>query len=131
MLSNLTWAQFFAFIGCAAMIYYVFVILRYYPQEIKKIFSKKNTPVQDDEYDFIPDDEFDRVELLARKLTIGFARVSRGDILAHDMLQEELAPFNDIKSDVLRSGINEMVVSEMKKIGTVTSEGEIDTMWRG
>ncbi|MBX2948020.1 MAG: hypothetical protein KF704_01980 [Crocinitomicaceae bacterium] len=157
MLSGITWGEYLAAMGILIALYYGYVGVRYYPEELKRIFSGKtgrNTEqssfgsrqfmqeLEEDDDAFIDehidedgDDEFREVETLITSLTQAIEHASKKKMIPAEFkqyLKGILREQPTLKDSPFRSSINELIVSECGKLGTFTlSEKEIDVLWDG
>lgn len=158
MLSGITWTQYFTTIGIGLVIYYLYVAVWYYPEEIKKLlsgqrirqgavadderqlFRKEHAGHDDDDdgYDPLDEDhsessEFEDVEALVGNLTHAVEQASKKKLVVGEFKQSLKMAMRErpaVKTSPFRSSINELIVSECGKYGVFTlSEKEIDVLW--
>jgi hypothetical protein len=129
------------------IIYYLYVLVRYYPDKIKSFFAFKGKKSEanssliqyeageatDDES---PEDEYDEltaIEELVSSLQVLIREGSENITEAEDFKQEiaiVLRGATHLKSSPYRTSINELIQSECSKYGTFTlSEKEVDELW--
>lgn len=157
MLSGITWGEYLTAMGILIAIYYGYVGLRYYPHELRRVFSGRTSRVtqqpafgdgnfmqeeeEDDggftneQNDDDGDDEFREVEALITSLTQAVEKASKKKMIPAEFkqyLKGILREQPTLKDSPFRSSINELIVSECGKYGTYTlSEKEIDVLWDG
>lgn len=146
MLSHISWLQFFSGIGTIVIIYYLYVLVKYYPHKIKGIFASKNRKAEmnpsfmqtedghdpaethDEEHD-----EFREIEELVSNLQ-ELIREGSANITEVGDFQKEISlvlhQARDLRKSPYRPSINELIKSECSKYGTFAlSEKEIDALW--
>lgn len=145
MLSKYSWLDYAAAVTILIIIYYLYVIARYYREEFKKILSGRvqkpdsdtlqftsEQEIEDDYIDPEENEEYTEVEQLIErvKTTIEDAAGKRLDTdKIKDYLAVVLRQHPDVASSALRSAINELIVSEAEKYAITLDEGEVDQLW--
>lgn len=150
MLSNITWAEYWTGIGITTVVYYLYIALRYYPNELKKILSGRKgesdndtaavgvfiqQDVEDDEDEFQDggEDEFQEIEALIESLTSTIEKASKEQLVLPEFkqcLRMALREYPGVKDSPFRNAVSELIVSECEKQGTYTlSEKDIDVLW--
>lgn len=156
MLTGISWTDYFIVVGIALVIYYAFVSVKYYSGEIKDLLSGKRKlqfkpvpsaqsqrqyekdvdQVQQEEgggFEETTDSEFAEVEHLIERLKQVIEDASRRKLIPEEFKQYLamlLKEYPSVKQSPLRSSINELIISECQKYGTVTiSEDEVELLW--
>lgn len=151
MLRNISWSNYITTIVIGLAIYYLFVGIRYYSDEIKDILSGKkklklkpalpesdlpeDQQMQNENVSFeeIQENDFDEVEQLIEQLK---AAIEHG--ASRKLIQEEfrmslvmvLKQYPDIKYSPLRPSINELILNECNKFQIAAlNEREVDLLW--
>ena len=155
MFTNISWTDYFIAVTILLAIYYLFVGIRYYSRDIKDLLSgnrKLNlkTALANNskgeyltrEENFRPsetfeettDKEFTQVEHLIERLKTLIADASRRKMISQEFKQYlslVLKEYSTVKNSSLRASVNELIVSECEKYGTVTlTEDEVDLVWK-
>lgn len=157
MFTNISWTDYFMAVAILLAIYYLVVGMLYFSTELKDLFSGKrklsfraalsNVPrgnatlsAEKNHYRDISvfeetiDDEFDQVEQLIKRLKEVIKDASTRKLIPEEFKQYVQLIFKEypsLKSSSLRTSINELVVSECQKYGTVTlTEEEVDLLWK-
>ena len=155
MFTNISWTDYFIAVTILLAIYYLFVGIRYYSRDIKDLLSgnrKLNlkTALANNskgeyltrEENFRPsetfeettDKEFTQVEHLIERLKTLIADASRRKMISQEFKQYlslVLKEYSTVKNSSLRASVNELIVSECEKYGTVTlKEDEVDLLWK-
>ena len=150
MLSNITWTEFFAGTLLLAAIYYLYVMIRFYPGEIKSFLNRRK--VQDNHTTFMApepvvenpaeakiaiesaDSDLDDVEELVAQVVSTIAESATRKLDDTELkwaIELVLGSKPMLKESPYRSSINALIVSECAKNGTVTlSEKEVDMLWK-
>ncbi len=150
MLSNITWGDFFAGVVGIVIIYYLYVLVKFYPDKLKALFSSRKQQPQsqavfleeklpeeyqspaseDNSGDY---DEMDEVEKLVASLVKGIQDASEKEMVSGEFKQHLRMILREkplLKDSLYRSSINELIISECGKQGTFTlSEMEADALW--
>ncbi len=150
MLSNITWTQFFTGTFILAIIYYLYIVVRYYPEKLKDLFGGGKTNqtasspfIADEELlqpaeeatEDIPDahSDLDDIEELITKLVSAIEQASTAQLDQTEFtwtLELILKERPALKTSPYRPSINELIVSECSKHGNYAlSEKEVDKMW--
>lgn len=150
MLSNITWGDFFAGVFAIVVLYYLYVLVKFYPHKLKTLFSSKKgaiatqsvfleeSPDQDNNqsYEEPASDQYDEmedVEELVASLVKGIENASEQNMVPGEFKQHLrmiLREKPSIKNSPYRSSINQLIISECGKHGTITlSEKEVDALW--
>lgn len=147
MLSNISWMQFFTGMGSILVIYYLYVLVRYYPDKLKGLFAgKKGTeinpsflqhngsePTADAQSSEEEYDEFKEIENLVSTLQDVIREGSENINEVGDFKKEiavVLRRAYDLRESPYRPSINELIKSECSKYRTFTlSEREVDALW--
>lgn len=150
MLSGITWTDYFIGMGILITAYYAYVMIRYYPEELKSIlrsgqkqrseqmtvsdmFIQTAEGYSDDseyatnEYDIMEnaeeDNEFMQVEELVTSITNTVEKASKNGMVKGEfkqMLRMVLREKPTVKDSPFRQSINDLIVSECSKYGTYT-----------
>lgn len=155
MLNNISWTDYIMAVGIALVIYYLFIGLKYYSEDIKDLLSGKRRfklkpapsvahnrqheqdvksgPEEFTGYENSRDDEFMELEHLIGRLKTIIEDASRRKMVPQEFKQYLtmiLKEYPSIKDSPLRSSVNEMIISECQKYGTVIlNEEEMDSLW--
>jgi len=150
MLSNITWTEFFTGTFILAVIYYLYIVVRYYPEKMKNFFGGRQTShsaslpfIADEPYEQQQDEaaedtsdahsDLDDIEDLITKLVSAIEQASTGQLDQSEFtwtLELLLKERQTLKTSPYRPSINELIVSECAKYGTyMLSEKEVDKMW--
>ncbi|HTM93561.1 MAG TPA: hypothetical protein VL095_14170 [Flavisolibacter sp.] len=152
MFTGISWTDYMVVVAITLALYYCCVAIRYYSEELKDIISGKSKlnfrmllpPKKQSEelgnllsesrsFDQTRDDEFIEVEELIAKLKEVIVLASKKSYVIQEFKQFLRLVFREhphIKESPFRSSINELVVSECEKHGTVAlSEEEVDRLW--
>lgn len=154
MLKNISWTNYITTIVIGLAIYYLFIGIRYYADEIKDIFSGRKkirlkpalhqdksrasideTPIERGSPDFekTSDEEFDETERLIEQLKAAIEYGGGGKLPPEEFkmsLVMVLKQYPSIKYSPLRPSINELILSECDKFQiTALNEREVDLLW--
>jgi hypothetical protein len=150
MFTNVSWNSYLAVIGTAVIIWYLFIALKFYSGDLKKIFSgekklklpsfKSNTE-NTNEAKSISDsfsesfDTLDDAEELATRI-IQAAQESAEKKLSKEQFQNYLSmvleEYPYVKISSLRESINKLIVSESEKhTSLLLTLSEADSLWEG
>lgn len=156
MFTNISWMNYLTVVALLITLYYLLVGLRYYPTELKEILSGKRKlqfkatrikrPDRADQ--FIPDAQipggehsfintsdatFDEVEALITALVNTIGEASQKQYIKQEFsysLKRVLKDYPQIQDSPFRSAIDELILSECEKYGTITlSEDDIVRLW--
>jgi hypothetical protein len=157
MFTNISWTDYFITMTILLAIYYLFVGIRYYAGDIKDLLSGKrklnlktvlpfnskgeyhsaaerNIHPSETSFEETTDKEFTEVEHLIERLKALIADASRRKMIPQEFKQYlslVLKEYPSVKNSSLRASVNELIVSECEKYGTVTlTEDEVDLMWK-
>lgn len=155
MLKNISWSDYIIAVAILLAIYYLFVSVRYFSDEIKDLLSGKRKPKLrtispdgnglpnlDDEhrqqemggFEKTTDDEFTDVEHLIERLKTVVADASRRKLIPQEFkqyLSMVLKEYPSVRYSPIRSSVNELIVSECQKYGAVTlKEDEVELLWK-
>lgn len=156
MFTNISWTDYFITVTILLAIYYLFVGIRFYAGGIKDLLSgkrklnlktalyynSKSEYPSDAEGNIHPeasfeettDKEFTEVEHLIERLKELIADASRRKMIPQEFKQYlslVLKEYPSVKNSSLRTSVNELIVSECEKYGTVTlTEDEVDLVWK-
>jgi hypothetical protein len=151
MLSNITWTDFFAGTFLLAAIYYLYVVIKFYPEKLKGLFAAKK-PIAGEQSPFVkyadndiieasrsPEEtetdrsDLDDVEDLVTELVTTIQGCSEKQMVGGEFKQALRMVLRGkplLKTSPYRPSINELIVSECGKHGTFTpSEKEVDFLW--
>lgn len=156
MFTNISWAGYLTVVAILLPIYYLYVGVRYFSADLKTLFAErqklkfKAAPATDSKADDLlilgesrlespsfeetTDDEFAEVEHLIERLKAVIADASRRKLIPQEFrqyLRLVLKEYPTIRYSPLRSSINELIISECEKYGTVTlKEAEVELLWK-
>ena len=156
MLTNISWRDYFITVIILLAIYYFFVAIRYYSRDIKDLLSAKrklnlkaalpcNSKGEypstiggnihsEASFEETTDKEFTEVEHLIERLKVLIGDASRRKMIPQEFKQYlslVLKEYPSVKNCSLRASVNELIVSECEKYGTVTlTEDEVDLVWK-
>lgn len=152
MLNSISWQDYLTAAAISAAIYYLVIGLRYYREDLKKAFSGPGrTNHRTTSYEDMGDtgvisiaekasqseplnEEFDEVEHLidrVKRLIADTVEKGLDEKPFRQSLRGLFQEYPALKTSLLRSSINELVVSECEKYGTVTiSESEVEELWK-
>ncbi len=150
MFSTISWTDYIIVVTILLIVYYLFVVVRYYPFELKELFSGKRklnfrrAPMKElsteervhTEQEATDQPENDD-ELNAERLAVHLNQVisyaskrnlAPGELKQH--LQLILREFPEFKDTALQSSINNLIISECEKHGAATlREEEVEMLW--
>lgn len=157
MFTNISWSNYLVVVSITIVIYYVFVVTLYYRTNLKDLLSGRRRkffepaalkrPVIENNLSTgniqqhqttasgeTTDGDFAEAEQLAERLKTVIADASSRAIIPQEFrqyLHMILKEYPSIQTSALRPAINEMIVSECKRYGTVTlREEEVDALWK-
>ncbi|SDW51031.1 hypothetical protein SAMN05444410_103157 [Hydrobacter penzbergensis] len=155
MLKSISWSDYIIAVAILLAIYYLFVGMRYFSVEIKDLLSgKRKLKLKaalpnnraaynpDDEqsqqeiggFENTTDDEFTEVEHLIERLKDVITDASRRKMIPQEFkqyLSMVLKEYPSVRYSPLRSSVNELIISECQKYGTVTlNEEEVELLWK-
>lgn len=152
MFTGISWTDYMVAVAIGLTLYYCYVAFRYYSEELKDLLSGKSKlnlrtllsenilseepgshPSGSGSFSQTGDDDFAEVEELITKIKDSVALTSKKKYVIHEFkhfLRLIFREHPNIKDSPFRSSINELVVSECEKYGTVAlSEEEVDRLW--
>jgi len=154
MFTGITWTTYLSAVALLLVIYYLYVGVRYFSGDLKDLLAGKkkllprrplpaeqpqavtaqepgNSPAFEDS----SDDDFREMEHLIGRLKDVIADASQKELIPQEFrqyLRMTLKEYPAIQHSPLRSSVNELIVSECEKYGTVTlREEEVDALWNG
>lgn len=157
MFTNISWTNYLVTVIILLAIYYLFVGIRFYAGDIKDLLSGKrklslktalpfnskgeyplapegNIHPSEASFEETADKEFTEVEHLIERLKALIADASRRKMIPQEFKQYlslVLKEYPSVKNSSLRASVNELIVSECEKYGTVTlTEDEVDLVWK-
>ena len=157
MFTNISWTGYFITMTVLLAIYYLFVGIRYYTVDIKDLVSGKrklnlktalpfnskgeypstiggNSHPSEASFEETTDKDFTEVEHLIERLKALIADASRRKMIPQEFKQYlslVLKEYPSVKNSSLRASVNELIVSECEKCGTVIlTEDEVDLLWK-
>lgn len=154
MFTNISWTDYIAAVALLLAIYYLFIALRFYTQELKNIFLKgqiqlgvvsneapgktrsHSKPIHGPSQDSFaedPNESFQEVENLISRLKITIEEGARNQLLKQGFSQNiklVLKEYPSLKNSTFKAAINELIISECEKYGsTILDEDEVAVMW--
>lgn len=155
MLRNISWSDYIIAVAILLVIYYLFTGVRYFPDEIRDLLSGRRKPKlrtvspaangiagpgdapglqEAGGFEKTGDDEFTEVENLIERLKAVVADASRRKLVPQEFKQYlgmVLKEYPSVRYSPLRSSVNELIISECQKFGTVTlNEDEVEMLWK-
>lgn len=157
MFTNISWTDYFIAVIILLTIYYLFVGIRYYSRDIKDLLSGKrklnlktalannskgeypltierNNHPSEASFEETTDKEFTEVEHLIERLKTLIADASHRKMIPQEFKQYlslVLKEYPSVRNSSLRASVNELIVSECEKYGTVIlKEDEVDLLWK-
>lgn len=158
MLNHYSWTSYFEVVTLLLVTYYIFIGIRFYGSDIKKLFESRGArPAQDgpeqvvdeestvaqpklinaDQYvhDNYPDDdirETDNFIAEAKSLINAAASKAYGSESLITRLRQLFTKYTSLRTSPYRPAINEMIVSECERTGVASlTEDEVDEWWSG
>ncbi|MFD0795465.1 hypothetical protein ACFQZX_17720 [Mucilaginibacter litoreus] len=156
MLNHLSWTSYFEAVALLLVIYYIFIGIRFYSDDVRKFFEQQNPkPSQDepeqpgfeetaplqaepeisDQYvqDNYPDADIRETDDLiaeAKSLINAAANKAYSPESLIIRLSELFSKYTSLKISPYRPAINELVVSECERTGVAAlTEDEVDEWW--
>ena len=152
MLNHITWTQYLCGILALTFIYYTWIVIRFYRQDLRARYSgKKNTFLQPLESPAtehqLPDQviadqtitatqngekNFDRIESLIGELKsqIHQKQGGTGETGLLEKLRTVIHAYPDLKDSPFRTSINEMIISECQLVEiSPPDETELQQLW--
>ncbi|MES1221426.1 MAG: hypothetical protein ABUT20_38350, partial [Bacteroidota bacterium] len=116
MLNNISWSQYFSFIGIALLLYYIFIWIIYYKARIPSFSGIENIHkisfLQPEGYgEDAPDEVMATAQQLVEELRPVFPNTGNKNELIFS-LQSKLKKFNQWDEPGFRDTINEFIVRE-------------------
>jgi hypothetical protein len=156
MLKNISWTDYIIAVSIALIIYYIFVAVRYFSDELKELLSGKrkltvlpygvpseNSDEVESELDHqveasgfanTTDDEFTEIEHLIERLKSVIEDASHRKLIPQEFkqyLSMVLKEYPSVRYSPLRSSVNELIISECEKYGAIAlSESDVDLLWK-
>jgi hypothetical protein len=149
MLKNISWTEYTMTVSTIFFIYYLYIGIKYYSDEIKDFFSGKQKqnfmPAFDaksmeqarDEHDSLEnhsDNQFDKTEQLIERLKSVIADGTKRQLILQEFkqyLRMVLKEYPSVRYSPLRSSINGLIISECKKYGAaILNEDEVELLWK-
>lgn len=150
MFTNISWNSYLTVIGTAVIIWYLFIVLKFYSGDLKKIFSgeKKlklpsfnNNIKNTRQVKFLSDsfsesfDTLDDAEQLASRITQAVKESSEKGLSKEQFqnyLRMLLEEYPYVKISSLKENINKLIVSESEKYPNLhLTLSEADSLWEG
>ncbi|WP_343591090.1 hypothetical protein [Flavobacterium sp.] len=150
MFTNVSWSSYLAVMGTAVIIWYLFIVLKFYSGDLKKIFSGKkklklpsfkNNIQNTRESKSISDsfsesfDTLDDAEQLSVRIQQAAAESAEKGLSKEQFqnyLRMLLEEYPYVKISSLRESINKLIVSESGKYpALLLTLSEADSLWEG
>lgn len=132
MINQISWTQFVFTLGFFALAYYLYLFYRFAKKAEHKEYQKEQEqydPPYPGEEALVSDETFEKAELLIEKLTEYIHGTGDRELLVLKLRSEILA-YPELNTPAFRLGINNRIMSELEKSGSVTlTEREIDDLW--
>ncbi|UUC44193.1 hypothetical protein [Flavobacterium cerinum] len=153
MFTNISWPDYITYVATATIIYYIVIGLKYFRNDLADTFASKRSgrsetlfmeeehqerdfPLGEDKpvfFETSTDQDFDDVEELIARIKEIVAKSAHLEVQTGDFkkyLGLTLNEYPSIKKSALRASVNELIVSECQKNGTVKlSMDEVDLLW--
>jgi hypothetical protein len=156
MLTTISWTDYLITVAIVLVIYYLFVGARYYSDDLKDLFAGKRklkfkaaipkerreevfsisetSPIKSSSFEETMGDELAEVEHLIERLKAVIEDASGMKLIQQEFKQYlgmVLKEYPSVRYSPLRSSVNELIISECEKYGTITlSESEVDVLWK-
>lgn len=159
MFTGISWTDYVAAVAILLVIYYAYVGVRYFSGDLRALLAGKkklrfrrvpqgsdeedstssdtdtaSTPISPSTFEESSDSDFEEVEHLIGRLKDVIADASGRELIPQEFshyLRMTLKEYPNIKNSPLRPSVNELIVSECEKYGTVTlSVEEVDRLWK-
>lgn len=156
MFTNISWTNYLVVVAITLAIYYLYIGVRYFSADLKDLFAGRQKlnlkPSLPDEseadellvlgesslgsssFEETTDNEFSEVEHLIERLKTVIVDASRRKLIPQEFkqyLSMVLKEYPSVRYSPLRSSINELIISECEKHGTVTlKEEEVEQLWK-
>mgnify|MGYP000868614696 CR=1 FL=1 len=160
MFTGISWTDYVAAVVILLVVYYAYVGVRYFSGDLRALLTGKkklhfrrvpqgddeeedtsyitettSTPISPSTFEESSDSDFEEVEHLIGRLKEVIADASGRELIPQEFshyLRITLKEYPNIKNSPLRPSVNELIVSECEKYGTVTlSVEEVDRLWNG
>jgi hypothetical protein len=149
-LLHYSWKEYLLVIAVLLIVYYAYVLLRYYRKDIMKLVKgKQRNDAEQDETEIlnpfaqyepqpasdpIEDKNFELAGELIVRVKDLIADVSERELPARDVLQELknlLMEYPTVKDDILRGGISTLILTETERYGSIQLDKRaVDELWR-
>jgi hypothetical protein len=156
MLNHYSWTSYIEAVGLLLVIYYIFIGIRFFGSDIRKLFKSPDARSAQDESEQIvheepavaqpelinteqyvqdnyPDDDIRETDDLiaeARSLINAAASKAYGPESLITRLRQLFNKYTSLKTSPHRPAINEMIVSECERTGVASlTEDEVDAWW--
>ncbi len=148
MLSNISWMQYAGGLLLVITIYYIYVAIRYYPSELKKLLVARKSELARETFyadpqELSPDveeaasseetSEMEEIEQLVVQLTGEIRDCSKQGVTEENLrlrIGTVLSSRSSMRNSPYRSSINELIASECSKYGAFTLDvGDVDEWW--
>lgn len=157
MLTNISWTDYIVSVIIILTIYYLFIVIKYYSNELKELLSGKrklklkvaphintkdknffyneeNISQIDASFKEIREEGFEDVKQLIERVKIAVANACQKEMNLEELkssLHRIIKEYPFLRTSSLRSSINELVLSESQKYGLVTLKAdELDWLWK-
>lgn len=156
MFTNISWTGYLTVVAILLAIYYLYVGVRYFSDDLKDLFTGKQklklkpslpdkgeaaelltlgkSRLASSSFEETTDDEFTKVEHLIERLKEVIADASRRKLIPQEFkqyLRLVLKEYPSVRYSPLRSSINELIISECEKLGAATlSELDVELLWQ-
>ena len=148
MLNSITWTQYLIGLITLALVYYTWIVLRFYLQDLRLLLSsKKSLPSQRSrptvEEQQLPDqpvtamqhgeETFDRIESLISQLKSQIHEKDSGALETNlsDKLRSVIQAYPDLKSSPFCPSINEMIIKECHSAEIPPpDQAELQQLWQ-
>ena len=143
MLSRVSWGEFFGAVVVLLVIYYSFIGIKFYKEELKSLFNGKLTkknknavqekPTNRFKDAAITEAAFEELETVVndlRRAVLDKAgrQVTKQQLLA--LLQRRLADYTGLQKPAFRVAVNNYIITNAKEIcGVVFSVEELNAAW--
>lgn len=155
MFTNISWNNYIVIVVLLLVSWYLFVGLRFYPEELKDIVSRKRKPkfretsgesdeeTDDDlrhlDFEIIVSESaesetiFHEVDGLVKRLKNVFTEATERKMIKRDFedyMRLVLQEYPLLKDSPYRSSVDELIVSECEKHGSVLlTQPEVEVLW--
>lgn len=132
MLKNFSWSDYFIAIAILLLIYYLFVIVRYYKDDLKSLL-KQPTKITATENDEAINNDFETLQNIVSDLKREVFDQAEGHWDKTQLLSQisdQLSGYKDMDRLAFRVAINHFIIQHAKEIcGVVFSEQELEEEW--